>query len=101
MSASLTAIGNYPTEPTVVTIIENEMKTHIHINCIVGNPYSLLTLVMSFCATNNLLYALTIPIVIAKSSEYPKDLLIEISKYLVKNNIRIQPPDGDVWGLTA
>jgi len=95
----LTAIG-YPPEPTVVTVIENEMRT-IHINCIVGNPYSLIRLVMSFCAANNLLCGLSNPIIVAKSSEYNKDLLTELSKYLVKNNVRIQPPDGDVWSLTA
>ncbi len=96
----LTAIG-YPPEPTVVTVIENEMRTHIHINCIVGNPYSLIGLVISFCTANNLLCWLSNPIIVAKSSKYNKDLLTELSKYLVKNDVRIQPPDGDVWSLTA
>jgi len=98
--STLTAV-DYPQESTVVTVIENEMRTHIHINCIVGNPYSLIGLIMSFCAANNLLCGLSKPIIIAKSSEYKKDLLTELSKYLVKNNVRIQPPDGDIWNLTA
>ena len=96
----LTAIG-YPPEPTVITVIENEMRTHIHINCIVGNPYSLIRLVISFCTANDLLCWLSNPIIVAKSSKYNKDLLSELSKYLVKNNVRIQAPDGDVWNLTA
>jgi hypothetical protein len=98
-----TAVG-YSEEPTVVTLQKSNV-TNLHIHFVVGNRYKLAANVLSFCANNDLACnCFSQPMIIVKSKSYSPDLEKEVSKWLTKNNVRIQPPncnDGDVWGLTA
>jgi len=97
--SALTAIG-YSPEPTVISLNDSDLR--VELKFIVGSRIKVCSLIMDFCEPYNLAFNLfSEPMSIAKSAHYPKDLAVELSKYLTANNVRIQPPDGDVWGLTA
>lgn len=96
---TLTATG-YSPEPTVVSIKDSNLK--VKLKFIAGNRLIVCRDIMEFCFLNNLEFNIfSEPMSIAKSANYTKDLVVELSKYLTADNIRIQPPDGDIWNLTT
>lgn len=100
MSSTLTASSSPFQEPTDISLHDSDLN--VQLKFIVGNRARVCGLVLNFCATHNLASCIfSEPMSIAKSANYPKDLAVELSKYLTANNVRIQPSDGDVWGLTA
>jgi hypothetical protein len=96
---SLTTIG-YSPEPTVISLVDSDLR--VELRFVVGSRSKICSLIMDFCEPYNLAFnVFSEPMSIAKSAHYPKDLAVELTKYLTANDIRIQPPDGDVYNLTA